>query len=101
MKMTTFEWDSNKAKINIAKHGVSFEEASTVFFDEQAVLFDDPEHSENEDRSILLGFSSSAKMLIVCHCVREKGYIIRIISARKATKNEERQYTEINQGWCK
>ena len=94
-----FEWDPNKAKINIEKHGISFEEATTVFADEQAVLFDDPDHSEDEDRSILLGFSAMAKMLIVCHCLREEGNVIRIISARKATKTEEKQYAEINQGW--
>ena len=94
-----FEWNPNKAKTNIEKHGISFEEAATVFADEQAILFDDPDHSEDEDRSILLGFSAMAKMLIVCHCLREEGNVIRIISARKATKTEEKQYTEINQGW--
>ena len=94
-----FEWDPNKAKTNIEKHGISFEEATTVFADEQAVLFDDPDHSEDENRSILLGFSAMAKMLIVCHCLREEGNVIRIISARKATKTEEKQYVEINQGW--
>ena len=94
-----FDWDPNKAKTNIEKHGISFEEATTVFADEQAVLFDDPDHSEDENRSILLGFSAMAKMLIVCHCLREEGNVIRIISARKATKTEEKQYTEINQGW--
>ena len=94
-----FEWDPNKAKINIEKHGISFEEATTVFADEKAVLFDDPDHSEDEERSNLLGFSATAKMLIVCHCLREEGNVIRIISARKATKTEEKQYIEINQGW--
>ena len=94
-----FEWDPNKAKTNIEKHGISFEEATTVFADEQAVLFDDPDHSEDENRSILLGFSAMAKMLIVCHCLREESNVIRIISARKATKTEEKQYVEINQGW--
>ena len=94
-----FEWDHNKAKTNIEKHGISFEEAATVFDDEQAVLFDDPDHSQEEDRSILLGFSFMANMLIVCHCLREKGNVIRIISARKATKSEEKQYIEINKGW--
>ena len=94
-----FEWDPNKAKTNVEKHGISFEEATTVFADEQAVLFDGPDHSEDENRSILLGFSAMAKMLIVCHCLREEGNVIRIISARKATKTEEKQYTEINKGW--
>ena len=81
------------------KHGITFEEATTVFMDEMAVIFDDPEHSEDEDRSIIIGFSSAARMLIVCHCLRGEGDIIRIISARKATKTEANQYTEINQGW--
>ena len=99
MNQLRFEWDSNKAKINIEKHSISFEEAMTVFADEQGILFDDPDHSEDEDRSLLLGFSAMAKMLIVCHCLREGGDVIRIISARKATKTEEKQYVEINQGW--
>ena len=94
-----FEWNPNKAKLNIEKHGVSFKEAATVFADEQAVLFDDPDHSKDEERSIMLGFSAVARMLIVCHCLREEGNVIRIISARKATKTEEELYTEINQGW--
>ncbi len=67
MEKLRFEWDPNKAKTNIEKHGIGFEEAATVFADEQAVLFDDPDHSEDENRSILLGFSAMAKMLIVCH----------------------------------
>ena len=94
-----FEWDSNKAKINIAKHGITFEEAATVFADETAILFDDPEHSDEEDRFLLLGFSSNTNMLIVCHCYRDGDNVIRIISARKATKSEEMQYREINEGW--
>ncbi len=94
-----FEWDSKKEKTNIEKHGVGFDEAATVFADERAVLFDDPDHSDDEDRSILLGFSSMAKILIVCHCLRKGNNVIRIISARKATKSEEKQYIEINKGW--
>lgn len=94
-----FEWDPHKAKTNIDKHGISFEEATTVFADEQAILFDDPDHSGDEERSILLGFSAMSNILIVCHCLRGEGNIIRIISARKATKTEEKQYNEINQGW--
>jgi len=93
-----FEWDDNKAQINISKHKISFEEASTVFYDDEAILFDDPEHSEDEERFNMLGFSASANLLIVCHCIREKD-IIRIISARKATKNEAKQYKEINESW--
>lgn len=94
-----FEWDPQKARRNIEKHGVSFEEAATVFSDETAILFDDPDHSETEDRLLILGFSANTNMLIVCHCLRGEGSIIRIISARKATKSEAKQYDEINRGW--
>ncbi len=94
-----FEWDANKARINLEKHNISFKEASTVFNDEQAILFDDPDHSLDEDRFIMLGMSSYAKLLIVCHCYRGGDDIIRIISARKATKAESKQYEEINKGW--
>ena len=94
-----FEWNNKKAQTNLEKHGISFEEASTVFADENAVLFDDPEHSAAEERFMLLGMSSYAKMLIVCHCYRGTDDVIRIISARKATRTETRQYFEINEGW--
>lgn len=94
-----FEWDNNKAQANIEKHGITFHEASTVFSDESAILFDDPEHSMEEERFMLLGMSSQARMLIVCHCYRSADNIIRIISARKATKTETRQYIEFNEGW--
>ena len=90
--MLDFEWDENKNQINIRKHGVSFEEAKTVFYDEEALLIDDPEHSEEEDRFIILGFSRNANMLVVCHCYRESDTKIRIISARKATKAERLYY---------
>lgn len=99
MNRLNFEWDPNKAKINIEKHNISFEEASTVFSDENAILFDDPDHSLDEERFLLLGVSSQAKMLIVCHCYRSHDEVIRIISARKATKSETKQYSEINKGW--
>ena len=99
MNIIRFEWDKNKAASNLSKHKVSFEEASTVFDDVNAILFDDPDHSEEEDRFILLGMSIEANMLIVCHCVRENDSVIRIISARKATKSESEQYTEIHKGW--
>ena len=92
--MISFDWDDNKNKINISKHHVSFEEASTVFYDENALVRDDPDHSETEDRFLILGFSASANMLIVSHCYREDNNIIRIISARKATKNETKQYND-------
>ena len=86
--MIEFKWDSSKAAANLRKHRVSFDEAKSVFYDEFAVQFFDDEHSVEEDRFLLLGMSSGAKLLIVCHCEREHGEIIRIISARKATKRE-------------
>ena len=94
-----FEWDDKKAQANIEKHKVSFEEASTVFYDEDAILFDDPDHSDTEERFNMLGISMNANLLIVCHCVRGDDDVIRIISARKATKQESKQYTEINENW--
>ena len=90
--MFQFEWDENKASINLKKHKVSFLEASTAFFDENARLLADPEHSDEEDRFILLGFSQEHKMLIVCHCYKGNEQTVRIISARKATKHETNQY---------
>lgn len=90
--MIAFEWDPAKAVSNLRKHGVSFEEARTVFYDEFAVQFFDPEHSTAEDRFLLLGMSSEANLLLVCHCERAGGDIIRIISARKATRSESRHY---------
>ena len=90
--MYTFDWDENKNQSNQEKHGIDFEEASTVFIDEQAILFDDPEHSDEEERFLLLGMSKSAKVCIVCHCYRESDTVIRIISARKATKKEVERY---------
>ena len=90
--MYLFDWDDNKNKINITKHGISFEEASSVFLDERALLFDDPEHSEEEDRFLLLGMSEDANLCIVCHCYRESDTVIRLISARKATKKVSERY---------
>ena len=87
-----FEWDENKAQINRRKHGVSFEEASTVFEDIDALQIFDPDHSESEDRFILLGMSSVLRILVVCHCYRANDSKIRIISARKATRNESSTY---------
>ncbi len=87
-----FEWDNKKDKINIKKHGVSFDEARTVFYDENAIQYFDPDHSDEEDRFILLGISYKLKILIVCHCFRENDSVIRIISARKADKEEESEY---------
>jgi len=87
-----FEWDKQKALSNETKHAVSFNEAKTVFFDEHAKVIHDPEHSDNEERFIILGFSSSARALVVCHCYKENNGLIRIISARKASKRESKQY---------
>ena len=87
-----FEWDDAKNQENRRKHGVSFEEARTVFYDEQAIEFYDDEHSEREDRFLLLGVSSSLRVLMVCHCLRDRGDTIRIISARKATATERKHY---------
>jgi uncharacterized DUF497 family protein len=87
-----FEWDPKKAASNEKKHGVSFEEARTVFFDENAKLIDDPDHSGDEDRFVLLGISSTLRVMVVCHGYREQGNLIRIISARKASAHESKQY---------
>lgn len=92
MSDLSFEWDSRKAASNVQKHGVSFDEARSVFADERAKLIDDPDHSEDEDRFILMGLSSSLRVLIVCHCYREGDNVIRIISARKATAKEAKFY---------
>lgn len=86
------EWDPKKAAANLRKHGVSFEDAQTVFSDERARLIDDPDHSEEEERFVLLGLSSSLRLLVVAHCHRAQGSVIRIISARKAIRDEERFY---------
>ncbi len=87
-----FDWDQAKGDANSKKHGVTFEEARTVFFDEFAVQFFDEDHSSEEDRFLLLGLTSDARLLLVCHCEREQGDVIRIISARKATKREAAHY---------
>ena len=92
METIRFEWDESKNSINKEKYHIAFEEAKTVFYDEEALVIDDPEHSEEEERFIILGFSKKANLLVVCHCYRESDTVIRIISARKATANESRQY---------
>jgi uncharacterized protein len=93
MKRYRFKWDANKARSNERKHGVSFEEAQTVFFDEEALFMADPDHSADEERFLLLGLSAKLRVLLVCHGVREEEEI-RIISARKGAKKERRQYEE-------
>ena len=92
-----FEWDFWKNLKNKKKHNIIFEEAATVFYDDFALLYSDPEHSEDEDRFLLLGYSSTNKICIVCHCYIEDN-IIRIISARKATKEEQKEYNKYNGG---
>ena len=92
MKQLRIEWDEKKAKANVRKHGVSFEEARTVFYDENAIQFYDPDHSEDADRFILLGLSFTPQVLVVCHCFRESETIVHIISARRADKDEEEEY---------
>ena len=87
-----FEWDSVKAESNIKKHGVSFDEASTVFYDELARLIPDPDSSTLEERFIILGQSKNQRLLVVCHCYRDDAQIIRIISARRADKQERKSY---------
>ena len=93
MKKIIFEWDDTKNERNQTKHGVAFEDAQTVFFDERAIQFDDPDHSIDEERFLLLGFSQKLNVLVVCHCYRSDESIVRIISARKATKKEQKVYT--------
>ena len=88
----SFDWDTGKSLANKRKHRISFEEAQTVFYDEEALLRDDPDHSDNEDRFILLGISSALRILVVCHCYRTADAVIRIISARKANRSEAREY---------
>jgi uncharacterized protein len=92
MSTLRFEWDERKATVNAKKHGITFDEARSVFFDERARLIEDPDHSEAEERFILLGLSSSLRLLLVCHCYRSGGNVIRIISARKATLHESKSY---------
>ncbi len=87
-----FEWDDGKSRSNEKKHGVSFEEARSVFYEENALLYDDPDHSDEEQRFLLLGPSATGRVLVVVHCCREDGDVIRVISARKATRRERDAY---------
>lgn len=96
--MIHFEWDEAKARINRIKHNITFEEASTVFYDVNAILFDDPSHSSDEDRFLILGISRKAHTCIVSHCCRGDDEVIRIISARKATKREIDVYNNGHEG---
>ncbi len=92
MDSLRFEWDQRKAAANLKKHGISFEEAKSAFYDEHARLIDDPDHSADEERFISLGLSFSLRVVVVCHCYRGDDEVIRIISARKATVHETRSY---------
>jgi len=92
MTLLQFEWDEPKNRSNRRKHGVSFEEARTAFLDENARVVPDPDHSDDEDRFVLLGLSISLRVLLVCHCYRKEDEVIRIVSARKADRNEIKQY---------
>ena len=92
MKDIIFEWDERKNRANLKKHGVSFEEARSSFLDENARVLPDEEHSEREERFVLLGMSTSLRILVVCHCYRRRNEVIRIISARKANRDEQAQY---------
>ena len=97
MSELSFEWDPKKAAANAAKHGVTFDEAKTVFHDDDALVISDPDHSEDEERFIIMGQSSEPRMLVVVHCYRKTGESIRIISARLAEPFERRRYHEENQ----
>jgi len=92
MKDLCFEWDEAKNKTNVQKHGVSFEEAESVFFDEYALLIADPDHSDPEDRFVLLGLSAKLQLLLVCHCFEVDEGLIRVISCRKASRKEMSLY---------
>jgi hypothetical protein len=87
-----FDWDESKNQINIKKHGISFEEAQTVFDDDDAILIADDKHSEDEERFIIIGESELSRLLVVCHCCRESETVVRLISARKANKKETDLY---------
>ena len=90
--MLKFQWDEIKNEANIKKHGISFEEAVSVFYDDESLIIEDVAHGETEERFILIGFSFKANLLVVCHCYRDKDSVVGIISARKAIKEERQQY---------
>jgi hypothetical protein len=94
MQEIRFEWDEKKHSLNKRKHGISFTEAQSAFTDENGLLIDDPDSSEDEDRLLLLGLSAKLRLLVVCHTYRESNSTIRIISARKANRFEQKQYWE-------
>jgi uncharacterized DUF497 family protein len=87
-----FDWDEEKNRINVEKHKVTFKEAASVFFDINAIEVDDEEHSQDEDRFLIIGRSKKLRLLVVCHCHRESDTVVRIISARKANNMETGLY---------
>ena len=99
--MIVFKWDENKNSKNVQKHGVSFKESLTVFYDDSALLINDDSHSVDEDRFILIGLSNQGRILVVCHAYYEEKEIIRIISSREATKKETLQYLRKKRSWKK
>lgn len=94
MKELSFEWDSRKAELNETKHGVSFDEAKTVFYDERALVIPDPDHSKFEERFVIMGMGALSRVLVVVHCLRSNNNVIRIISARKAGTKEMQPYVK-------
>lgn len=94
MNALSFEWDPKKAQSNAAKHGITFDEAKSVFYDENALVIPDPDHSIAEERFVIMGMSSSLRVLVVVHCLRKNNQVIRIISARKAGTKEKQPYME-------
>lgn len=98
--LTVLAWDPRKADLNELAHGVGFDEATSAFFDAQALLIPDPDHSAREDRFVLLGASARSRLLVACHCYREQAHVIRIISAREATRAETARYACKEQFAC-
>jgi uncharacterized protein len=94
MNELSFEWESKKAELNKAKHGVSFDEAKTVFYDEMALIIPDPDHSKTEERFVIMGMSALSRVLVVVHCFRANNNVIRIISARRAGTKEKQPYVK-------
>ena len=94
MNELSFEWDSRKAELNESKHGISFDEAKTVFYDERALVIPDPDHSRIEERFVIMGMSALSRVLVVVHCFRSNNNVIRIISARRAGTKEMQPYVK-------
>ena len=97
--MISFEWDFKKNSQNRKKHGIEFEDAVSVFMDENAIIYDDIDHADDEERYIILGVDSKSRILVVVHCYRKSDTVIRIISARTATRNEIADYYNRSGRW--